>query len=437
LPGTLSTGATAPATRARYVVMAFMVTLAMVTYLDRACIGAMAPKIAEEFALDEAQMSWVFFAFILAYAIFEIPTARWADARGAKSVLTRIVSWWSVFTIATAGAFNYYSLLATRFLFGAGEAGAWPCVARVMSRWIPKKTRGTAKGLFFAGAYASAAVAAFIVPVLLTHMTWRSILVTFGGVGFVWVIAWQRWFRNEPTEHPAANEAERALIIADRPAEAPHPHGWAFWRQLLRQRNVLLLCVAYMPNCATFYFCITWLPTYLMKRHGFEKAELGFVSMLPLGLSILTQFLGGFFSDEIAKRYGLGAGRRTPGIAGYLLAAVCICSAAVATAPVTAAVLIAFAAATCMLTTATSWSTCVDIGREHSATVSATMNTSGQIAAMASAPVVGYSVKWLGDWNMPFWLLGGLFVVGAACWAFIDPKKPVFDEAALRAQSAA
>ncbi|HKU91608.1 MAG TPA: MFS transporter [Steroidobacteraceae bacterium] len=437
MPGTLSTGATAPATRARYVVMAFMVTLAMVTYLDRACIGAMAPKIAEEFALDEAQMSWVFFAFILAYAIFEIPTARWADARGAKSVLTRIVSWWSVFTIATAGAFNYYSLLATRFLFGAGEAGAWPCVARVMSRWIPKKTRGTAKGLFFAGAYASAAVAAFIVPVLLTHMTWRSILVTFGGVGFVWVIAWQRWFRNEPTEHPAANEAERALIIADRPAEAPHPHGWPFWRQLLRQRNVLLLCVAYMPNCATFYFCITWLPTYLMKRHGFEKAELGFVSMLPLGLSILTQFLGGFFSDEIAKRYGLGAGRRTPGIAGYLLAAVCICSAAVATAPVTAAVLIAFAAATCMLTTATSWSTCVDIGREHSATVSATMNTSGQIAAMASAPVVGYSVKWLGDWNMPFWLLGGLFVVGATCWAFIDPKKPVFGAAALRAQSAA
>ncbi|HEX6398642.1 MAG TPA: MFS transporter, partial [Steroidobacteraceae bacterium] len=170
-PGTTTTATATPATRARYVVMAFVVTLAMVTYLDRACIGAMAPKIAEEFALDEAQMSWVFFAFILAYAIFEIPTARWADARGAKSVLARIVSWWSVFTIATAGAFNYYSLLATRFLFGAGEAGAWPCVARVMSRWIPKKSRGTAKGLFFAGAYSSAALAAFIVPLLLLHLS--------------------------------------------------------------------------------------------------------------------------------------------------------------------------------------------------------------------------------------------------------------------------
>src|SRR5262245_685638 len=406
-----------------------MVTLAMVTYLDRACIGAMMPTIAAEFSLDEGAQSWVFFAFILSYAIFEIPTARWADNRGAKAVLTRIVSWWSIFTIATAGAFNYASLLLTRFLFGAGEAGAWPCVARVMSRWIPKRDRGTAKGVFFAGAYASAALTAAVVTPLLKQFDWRTILIVFGCVGFVWVIFWHRWFRDEPTDHPAANQAERALILADRPAEAPHPRGWPFWRGLLRHRNVLLLCIAYMPNCATFYFCITWLPTYLAKRHGFDD-DLGFVAALPLLLSVVTQFLGGFFSDQIARRYGLAAGRRTPGLGGYTLAALRIFSAAIATEPMTAAVLIAFAAGTCMLTTATAWSTCVDIGREQSATVSATMNTSGQIAAMASAPIVGYSVKWFGDWNMPFWLLGGLFVVGSACWLFIDPRRPVFAEPA-------
>ncbi len=414
------------ATHARYIVIVFMVTLAMVTYLDRACIGAMAPQIAAEFALDEAQMSWVFTAFIISYAMFEIPTARWADKRGAKAVLTRIVTWWSLFTIATAGAYSYASLLVMRFLFGAGEAGAWPCVARVMSRWVPRRTRGTAKGIFFAGAYASAALTTAIVTPLLSHTSWRTVLVAFGCVGFVWIIAWHRWFRDEPTAHPAANEAERALIIADRPPEVPLPRGWAYWRNLLRQRNVLLLCVAYMPNCATFYFCITWLPTYLMKRHGFEKAELGIVAALPLALSIATQFLGGFFSDQIAKRYGLTAGRRTPGVLGYLMAALCIFSASVAENPLTAAVLIGFAAATCMLTTATAWSTCVDIGREQSATVSATMNTAGQIAAIASAPIVGYSVKWFADWNLPFKLLGGLFLVGAVCWLFIDPHKPVF-----------
>jgi len=419
-----------PATRARYVVIAFTVSLAMVTYLDRACIGAMMPSIAAEFYLDKAQQGWVFMAFALAYAMFEIPTARWADRRGAKSVLTRIVAWWSVFTLATAGSFNYLSLLVTRFLFGAGEAGAWPCVARVMSRWVPRRARGTAKGIFFAGAYTSAAVTTFVVTRLLGHMGWREILLVFGGIGFVWVLAWQWWFRDELTDHPAANEAERALIIADRPAEAPHPRGWAYWRDLLRQRNVLLLCVAYMPNCATFYFCITWLPTYLKERHGFANDQLGWVAALPLALSIATQFLGGFFSDQIARHFGLAAGRRTPGVAGYLLAAACIFAASAASEPVTAAVLIGLAAATCMLTTATSWSTCLDIGREHSATVGATMNTAGQIAAIVSAPLVGYSVKWFDSWNIPFWLLGGLFLVGAACWLFVDPRKPVFGESA-------
>lgn len=413
-------------TRTRYRVVAFMVTLAMVTYLDRACIGAMAPDIQREFGLDAAQMSWVFFAFILAYALFEIPTARWADRHGARATLTRIVTWWSVFTLATAGAFNYVSLLITRFLFGMGEAGAWPSVARVFSRWIPVRERGTVKGVFFAGAYSAGALTTLTVTALLPFMGWRTILIMFGCVGFIWVMAFRWWFRDEPTEHPGVDAEERALILADRPPAAPQVSGWPYWRTLLRHKNVLLLCLMYMPNCATFYFCITWLPTYLSKQHGFEKAQLGFVASLPLFLSIATQFLGGYWSDRIAARHGLRAGRRTLGVLGYGLAAVCIVAASLSPVPMTAAVLIALAAATCMLTTASAWSTCVDIGREHSATVGATMNTAGQIAAILSQPIVGYSVKWFDNWNTPFWLLGGLFVIGAVCWLFIDPLKPVF-----------
>jgi ACS family glucarate transporter-like MFS transporter len=416
-------------TRARHRVVAFMVALAMVTYLDRACIGAMAPRISAEFDLDPAQMSWVFFAFILAYAAFEIPTARWADRRGAKNVLTRIVGWWSVFTLLTAAAWSYASLLVTRFLFGIGEAGAFPCMARVMSRWIPLRERGTAKGIFFAGAYVSGAITTFAVTALLPYFTWRQILVAFGCIGFVWVIAWHRWFRDDPTEHPSANDAERALILADRPAAVPQPRGVAFWLHLLRQRNVLLLCLMYMPNCATFYFCITWLPTYLQKEHGFGNTALGAVAALPLLASVVTQFGGGFLSDLLRPRFGLTVARRTPGILGYSLAAVFILLASFATEPVPAAVFIALAAAACMLTTAPAWSTCVDIGGEHSATVAATMNTSGQIAAILSQPVVGYSVKWLGNWNVPFWLLAALFVIGAACWLFIEPKRAIYHHA--------
>jgi ACS family glucarate transporter-like MFS transporter len=406
-----------------------MVALAMVTYLDRASIGAMATSIAAEFSLDDRQMSWVFFSFILAYAMFEIPTARYADRHGARSTLSRIVGWWSVFTIATAGAFNYPSLLATRFVFGMGEAGAWPCVARVFSRWIPLRERATITGIFFAGAYASAAATNFLVAVMLPHLGWRAILAIFGCVGFIWLAAWRRWFRDDPTENPRTSDVERELILRERAPSAPQLAGWPFWKRLLKNRTVLLLCVSYMPNCATFYFCITWLSTYLEKQHGFAKAHLGFLASLPLTLCILTQFFGGYCCDRIVARYGLKAGRRTPGVVGYLLASVFIVSASLQNEGVRAAVLIAMAAATCMITTATSWSTCVDIGREHSATVGATMNTSGQIAAIASQPIIGYSVAWFGNWNVPFWLLGGLFLIGAACWLAIDPTRPVFEEA--------
>jgi ACS family glucarate transporter-like MFS transporter len=419
---------TARATHTRYIVVGFMMALAMVTYLDRACIGTMKTSIQAEFGLTEGQFSWVFVAFGLAYAMFEIPTARWADQRGAKGVFSRIVIWWSAFTLLTAAAWNYASLLVMRFLFGAGEAGAFPCMARVLSRWMPFKERGSAKGVFFASAYTAGGLTPPIVLYLMLTFSWREILVMFGLIGIVWVVAWNWWFRDEPTEHPRANDAERALIVADRPPEQSSPRGWLFWRGLLQQRNVRLLCLLYMPNCATFYYCITWLPSYLEVKHGFDRDDLGIYASLPLLLAIPTQFLGGFVSDVLTKRYGTIIGRRTPGVVGYVLAALFIVGASLATDRDVAAVCIALAACTCMLTTAPAWSTCVDIGRQHSGTVSAIMNTAGQVAAISVAPITGYSVDWFDNWNVPFWLLAGLFVMGAICWLFVNPNRPVLGD---------
>ncbi|HTL68272.1 MAG TPA: MFS transporter [Lacunisphaera sp.] len=420
--------ANAAPTRARYTVVGFMVTLAMVTYLDRASIGAMAPFIRRDLGLSIDQMGEVFSAFALAYALFEIPTAWWADRRGTRSILTRIVAWWSVFTMATAGAFDYLSMLVVRFLFGMGEAGAWPCVARVFSRWVPARERATIKGFFFAGAYAAGAVTPLVTGFLVErwHLPWRVVFVGFGGVGFAWVAAWWRWFRDDPAEHPSVNAAERELIAAGRAPAGPQPRGGLFWRRLLGQRNVAALCLMYVPNCVAFYFCITWLPTYLRERHHFEKAELGLLASLPLFLSVGTQFLGGWWSDHLTRRFGVVVGRRLPAMLGYALAAAAIVAAALATGPRAAALLIALAAATCMLTTAPAWGTVVDIGREHSAVVGAVMNTAGQVGAIISPLVVAKSVTWFNDWNFPLFLLGGLFVLGAVAWCFIDPRAAVF-----------
>src|SRR6266851_3435519 len=189
--------------RTRFVVLAFGVALAGVTYLDRVCISVTARQIMRDLSLSELQMSFVFSAFTAAYAIFEIPTGYWGDRIGTRRVLTRIVVWWSSFTVLTAAAFSYPMLLAVRFLFGIGEAGAWPNVARTFSRWFPAKERGTAQGIFFMGAHLAGGLTPLLVAALLVRLPWRAVFVIFGLVGFVWAAACYRWFRDDPARHPS------------------------------------------------------------------------------------------------------------------------------------------------------------------------------------------------------------------------------------------
>src|SRR5438874_2427832 len=98
-------------TRTRYRAAGFLMALAAITYLDRICISILAPEISRDLNLTKVQMSFVFMVFAIAYAGFEIVTAWWGERIGPRRVLTRIVVWWSCFTIATAFAWNYVSML--------------------------------------------------------------------------------------------------------------------------------------------------------------------------------------------------------------------------------------------------------------------------------------------------------------------------------------
>src|SRR5438270_5107528 len=202
--------------RVRYKVLAFAVALAAVTYLDRVCIAQTAGDMMRELGLTNVQMGFVFSAFTIAYALFEIPTGAWGDRIGTRRVLTRIVVWWSSFTIATAAAFNYASLLAVRFLFGMGEAGAFPNVSKTFSRWFPVAERGTAQGIFFAGAHLGGGLTPLLVTYLLLFMPWRMVFVVFGAVGFFWAWAWYAWYRDDPAMHPSVGLEEREHIESGR-----------------------------------------------------------------------------------------------------------------------------------------------------------------------------------------------------------------------------
>jgi MFS transporter, ACS family, glucarate transporter len=402
-------------TRTRYGVVAFCIALAGVTYLDRNVIAILAPQIQEDLGLSRIQMGWVFAIFALSYAAFEVPSAWWGQKIGTRRVLTRIVAWWSVFTMATGAAFSYPSLLITRFLFGAGEAGAWPNAARTFSLWIPGKERGRVQGVFFAGAFLVGGLTPLLVGVFEPLLGWRGVFVLFGSIGFVWAWAWYRWFRDDPTEHSAVNEAEADLIVSNRVVRDHHADPGALAR-LARTGSAWALCLAYFSNSYGSYFVMSWLPTYLAEERGFASTELEIFIGLPLMLSAGSALAGGVITDFLSKKLGLQIGRTGVGVVGYAIAGGAMLLAANAQDARSAALLLATAFAASMIPLASHWACAIEIGRENAGVLGATMNTVGQIGSLSSPLIAAYLVDRYSNWALPLYVMAGLYMFSAVCW---------------------
>src|SRR5438034_1918062 len=197
-----TTVSTQAPTRVRYWVIVFAVTLAVITYIDRVCISQASPRITRGLGLTKEQMGWVFFAFSLAYSVFEIPGGYLGDRMGARRVLMRIVIWWSFFTAATGWAFNFVSAVITRFLFGVGEAGCFPNLTKAFTTWLPPNERVRAQGILWMSARWGGAFTPLLVIWIMSWLSWRMTFVLFGLAGFVWAFFFYRWFRDKPKEHP-------------------------------------------------------------------------------------------------------------------------------------------------------------------------------------------------------------------------------------------
>src|SRR4051794_32627644 len=228
------------ASRVRFGVMGYLCTLAYILYIDRICIGQAGTVMKAELGLSNFQWGLVGVAFQIAYAVFEPTTGHWGDRYGSRWVLTRIVLWWSAFTALTGcvGKFTFpllpgialngfLLLLLVRFLFGAGEAGALPNAARVISPWFPPRRRGAAQALISPSAQIGGATAPWVAAYFIQspYVGWRLAFAIFGSLGLVWAFFFARWFRDDPATHPAVNDAERRYILGGRPASPSRGDG--------------------------------------------------------------------------------------------------------------------------------------------------------------------------------------------------------------------
>lgn len=425
-----SEGADAP-TRARTNVLWFLLLLAAIGYLDRVCISTASLAIQRDLSITKTQMGTVFSAFILCYALFEVPGGWLADRFGPRVVLTRIVASWSLMTAVTGAATGFWSLLAVRGLFGAAEAGMFPGSARVITRWFPAAGNGHVFGMMLMTATLGGAVAQPLAVWLQQLGSWRWMFVIFSLVGFVWAAAWYAWFRDDPHSHPAVNRAELALIGSELPA----PHPLVPWATLVGSGNLWLICLMYFSVIYGCYFYLTWLPEYLQTVRGFSLATAGWLGAVALLGMAAGNVLGGWASDACSRRFGRRLGRRLPGLIGLPLAAAAIVAATWTGDGVASALLFAAAAGLVSLAVAPAWAVCLDIGSRHAGVVSGAMTTCGCLGGAVSTTVMGICLDRYGSFEAAL-LLNAAFAVVAACgWALIDADAPL-DFATPRSRNA-
>jgi ACS family glucarate transporter-like MFS transporter len=412
-----------PSSRVRRGVLGFAFLLAVITYLDRICIAAAAPFIMDELHLTVVQMSLVFGAFTLAYSVFEIPSGWLGDVYGPRRVLTRIALWWSAFTMLTGIARGLPSLVAIRFFFGAGEAGAFPNIARGFSRWFPLRERGQATGIMFLGSRCGGMLAVPITLLLIRQWGWRWSFVAIGSVGTIWAAAWYWWYRDRPADHPGMSTTELAWIKQDAvrvSAGVDTP-----WRALLTNRNLYTICVMYFAFGYGLYFYFTWLPTFLIRELHFSLLAGGIFAALPFLLAGIADVVGGWTTDWLAACRGLRIARCGLGSCAFATCAAFLIGSTFAAHPVERAILLALALASADLALAACWAVCLDVGASHAGVITGFMNTFGNLGGLVGPIVVGLAVDRWRSWLLPFYITAAVYAVGALAWLAIDPRKQI------------
>ena len=399
-------------THARYWVVVFALALAMVMYIQWVAISQAIVPISADLQLTKAQTGMILGAFGLSYALFEIPMGLLGDKLGVRRVLSQLVLLWSLCLALTGWVWNLTSLWIMRFLFGAGEAGCFPNLTRMLSAWLPLSERVKAQAVMWAFGRWGGALAPPVAYFVIYHFGWRVGFGILALLGAVWVAAFLPWFRNDPAEHKGVNKAELAMLEDSR-ALVLHDHGMP-WYRLLLQKDIAFLGLQYFGFSYTWYFYVTWLPTWLQQSRGLAPGTAAVYSMIPLALGGLGSIVSGFLPLSVPRKW--------VAIGGFFASAILIAVIPNMPGVVLPMMLMGLASFCGDLTMPISWNTCVEIGKQYTTTVSSTMNMLGNFAGFVAPVVFGIILQNTNNnWAMVMYTMSAAAVVSATCWFFLEP----------------
>lgn len=423
------------ASRVRVGLIVLLFVISAIAFLDRTNISIAGLQMQKSYGIDKQQLGFVFSAFLVGYAVFQVP-AGWLAARfGPRAVLACALVWWGVCTAATAlvppqAAHALWLLVAVRFALGLGESVMYPAGNQFLSRWVPAGERGKANGLIFAGVGAGSGITPPLITGIIALGGWQAAFYVCAVVGLLAGVVWYVLARDTPRDHARVNAAELAHIAAttrpvghgDSPAMAAIP-----WGVIFSSRNVWGLFLSYFAFGYVAWIFFSWFYIYLAEARHLDLKSTAIYATLPFLCMTAGCLAGGVINDRLAARRGLYAGRSGLAVVSFILTGIFLVAGVSTTSVTVAVVVLAGGAGAVYLSQSSFWAATTDIAGQHTGVVSGLMNMGCQLGGVVTSSLTPWIAERYG-WSAAFWAGAVVVMVGALAWVAVNPNRALFEE---------
>jgi ACS family glucarate transporter-like MFS transporter len=416
--------------RKRFFLAFWLFVLSAISFLDRTNISIAGLQISSEYGLGNQRLGWIFSAFLIGYAGFQVPAGWLASRFGPRLVITLGVVWWGVATALTTLippgiAQAVVLLIAIRFALGAGEAVIYPAANQFVARWVPEQERGFINGLIFAGVGAGSGLTPPLLAWFILHHGWRSAFWFSAVVGVVAGAVWWWFARDTPEEDPRVSRSELQIIRQGLPENAPTGRATAIsWKAILTRRDLPALIIAYFGFGYTAWIFFSWFFLYMAQVRGFNLKASALFSMLPFLSMTIGCLGGGALSDRLTRSYGLRVGRCGLASVAFAFTAVFLVLGSRVQSPQLAGVILAGGAGALYVSQSSFWSVSADIAGRSSGVFSSMVNMGAQVGGAVTASLTPWVAQRFG-WTTSFAIAAALALIGAGLWMTVHPERPL------------
>jgi MFS transporter, ACS family, glucarate transporter len=420
----------------RYLLVLWLMAMGAIAFLDRTNISIAGIEIGREFRIDDTHLGWVFSAFLVGYACFQIPGGMLARRFGPRRILMLGVLWWGVFTALTAAAPSgapaaLLMLILIRVALGAGEAVMYPSANQFVERWIPIAERGRANGIIFGGVGLGSGLAPPLLTAIILRWGWH---VSFWFCATLGVLAGVVWFiaaRNTPEEHPWVSNRELKHIVKGRgdagrglrvvQSTRTGEISKVPWRKIFASKDILAVTASYFTYGYVSWIFFSWFYIYLAQVRGLSLKTSALYSILPFISMTVGCLIGGVASDWLARHVSMRAGRSYLPCFALVLTAILLSAGSRAQSAQTASLVLAGGAGALYLSQSCFWSVTADFAGQYAGVVSGAVNMGCQIGAAVTASVTPLIAAHFG-WIASFLTASILAALGGLAWLAVNPS---------------